>query len=276
MPSPLIAYRHMEQRLSQKLETLPLIGFYARTRGWHFVLAWCHRATGLLLVLYVWFHIYTLSALTTPDRFAARMKLFQGAVVMFLEWALALPVIFHALNGGRLILYEVFYRRADDALTRGVIVFAALYAGLLGLMMQMGDQSVSPFFFWLSLLGVSLSLAFMVAVKTWPAQNSTAWKIHRITGSFLLPMIPAHLLFMHLNPAVGHDAGIIIARMQHLFIKLVDLALLGAVLYHGGYGLLSIIKDYLPARFMHIVGLVLISIVMGLFFLAGARLTLFI
>jgi len=276
METPLFDYNHMEQRLLIKLETLPLIGFYAKTRGWHFVLAWTHRATGMLLVLYVWFHIYTLTALGTPDVFALKMKLFQGAFFVLLEWALAVPVIFHALNGGRLILYEAFYSRADAAITRGVLIFSVLYVGLLGLMMIRGDQAVSPFLFWLCLLVMSVCLSYLVALKTWPGENSFGWKLQRISGSFLLPMIPAHLLFMHLQPAIGHDAGIIIARMQHVFIKIVALTLLSAGLYHGGYGLLSIIKDYLPARFLHYFFAMLIIIIMGFFFLAGVQLTLFI
>jgi len=276
METPFFENNPMEQRLLKKLERLPLIGFYAETRGWHFVLAWSHRVSGLLLVVYVWFHIFTLTALKTPEVFAQKMKLFQGAFFVFLEWALAVPVIFHALNGGRLILYEVFYSREDAAVTRAVLIFSVLYAGLLGVMMAMGDQSVSPFLFWLCLLVMSVSLSSLVALKTWTCKNSVGWKLQRITGSFLLPMIPAHLLFMHLQPAIGHDAGIIIARMQPVFIKIVDLALLGAGLYHGGYGLLSIFKDYLAARWLHYSGTLLIIVIMGFFFLAGVKLTLFI
>ena len=276
METPFFAYHDMEQRLLKNLERLPLIGFYAKTRGWHFVLAWAHRFAGVLLVLYAWFHIFTLTALKTPDVFAQKMKLLGGAFFVFLEWALAVPVIFHALNGGRLILYEVFYSREDSAVTRGVLIFSVLYAGLLGVMMVMGDQSVSPFLFWLCLLVMSVSLSGLVALNTWPCKNSFGWKLQRITGSFLLPMIPAHLLFMHLQPAIGHDAGIIIARMQPVFIKIVDLALLGAGLYHGGYGLQSIFKDYLPAGWLHRGGALLIIVIMGLFFLAGVKLTLFI
>ena len=276
MKTPIFDYNLMEQRLFIKMETLPLIGFYAKTRGWQFVLAWTHRATGILLVLYVWFHIYTLTALGTPDVFALKMKLFQGAFFVMLEWALAVPVIFHTLNGGRLILYEVFYSRSDAAITRGVLGFSVLYVGLLGLMMIRGDQAVSPFFFWLCLLVMGACLTYFITIKTWSSENSFGWKLQRISGSFLLPMIPAHLLFMHLQPAVGHDAGIIIARMQPVFIKFVDLVLLGAGLYHGGYGLMSIIKDYLPDRLLHYCGAIFIIVIMGFFFLAGVKLTIFI
>lgn len=276
MKTPLCMYGQREQRLLKKLENLPLIGFYAKTRGWHFVLAWFHRIAGLVLILYVWFHIYTLTALGTPDVFAAKMRFFQGVFFVFLEWMLAVPVIFHALNGGRLVLYEVFYSKTNAALIRGVLIFSMLYIGLLGLMMIRGDQAVSPFLFWLCLLGMSVGLSYLVALKIWPCENSPGWKLQRITGSFLLPMIPAHLLFMHLQPAIGHDAGIILARMQFVFTKIVDLSLLATALYHGGYGLLSIAKDYLPARFLNYLAAFLIMIIMGLFFLAGAKLTFFI
>jgi len=276
MQTPVVDYNRMERRILKKLESLPLVGFYAKTRGWYFVLAWAHRAAGILLILFVWFHIYTLTALATPEVFTAKMQCFQGVFFVFMGWSLAVPVIFHALNGGRLILYEVFYSRADDAITRGILISSVLYVGLLGLMMIMGDQTVSPFLFWLCLLVMSLSLSYLTGLKTWPGKNSSGWKLQRITGSFLLPMIPAHLLFMHLQPAIGHDAGIIIARMQHAFIKVVDLAILGSGLYHGGYGLLSIVKDYLTAGFLHGCCAILIIVVMGFFFLAGVKLTLFI
>ncbi len=64
----------------------------------------------------------------------------------------------------------------------------------------------------------------------------------------MLLMIPAHMLFMHLNPSLGHDAQTIIERMRHPFIKLVDLSLVLSVLYHGGYSLFSIGQDYLKSE----------------------------
>jgi len=60
----------------------------------------------------------------------------------------------------------------------------------LGVMMIRSDQMVSPFIFWLCLLSMSISLSFLVALKIWPGENSSGWKLQRITGSFLLPMIP--------------------------------------------------------------------------------------
>lgn len=276
METSLPFYAKVEHQVLKQMERLPVIGFYARSRGWDFVLAWAHRAAGILLVLYLWFHIYTLTSLTRPDSFNATMKFFQHFVFVFLEWALAIPVIFHTLNGGRLILYEVFYSQADATITRGALIFSFLYVTLMALMIILGNQMVSPFLFWFCLMILGISTTYLTALRIWSCKNSAGWKLQRITGAFLLPMIPAHFLFMHLDPSIGHVAKDVIDRMQFAGIKFVNLLLLAAALYHGGYGLLSIIKDYLPSRILRFSGAVLVIIVMGLFFIIGAKLTVLI
>ena len=71
---------------------------------------------------------------------------------------------------------------------------------------------------------------------------------------------------MHLQPAVGHDAGVVIARMQNIFIKFIDLTLVVIGLYHAGYGLTAIIRDYLKSGLL-LTGLtyliVMITVVFG-------------
>jgi succinate dehydrogenase hydrophobic anchor subunit len=75
-------------------------------------------------------------------------------------------------------------------------------------------------------------------------------------------MIPAHFMFMHLNPSMGKDSAVIIARMQNFFIKVVDLSLILTVLYHGAYGLFSIAKDYIVSQLLQILIIALIVVVM--------------
>ena len=77
-------------------------------------------------------------------------------------------------------------------------------------------------------------------------------------------MIPAHFLFMHLNPSMGKDSAVIIARMQNFFVKVVDFSIILAVLYHGAYGLFSIGKDYIVSRLLQISIIALIVVVMVL------------
>lgn len=219
-----------------------------KTHGWDYVLSWAHRITGIILVLYVLFHIYTLSGLKYPDSFNSKMKFLQFFLFVFLEWLLAVPVIFHALNGGRLILYETFGNRVDKIVLRWVLTLSALYVLLLGLLMAIGNQTTSPIFFWLYMTVVSGCITYVTISKIRLSNASMFWKLHRITGAFLLLMIPGHMVFMHLDPAIGHNAEVIIARMDNIFIKIVDLLLVISVIYHGGYGLLSICRDYLQSK----------------------------
>ena len=264
------------RRVFSGLENVPVVSFYAKTRGWPFVIAWVHRISGLLMVLYIGIHIYTLSFLATPDAFDAKMKLFSFFPFSFLEWLLAAPVIFHALNGGRLILYEIFEIRNDESMIRWVLGLSAIYFLLLGLLMVLGNQTVSPIFFWLIIFILAILPCYLVAAKVWNIAASIAWKFQRISGAYLIVMIPAHLLFMHLQPAVGHDAGVVIARMQNIFIKFIDLTLVVIGLYHAGYGLTAIIRDYLKSGLLQTGLTGLIFLVMVVFGWIGIKLTLMI
>jgi succinate dehydrogenase hydrophobic anchor subunit len=256
----------------RKLARLPIICRYAKTRGWPYLIAWGHRLGGIMLVCYACLHIYTLTLLEMPLQYNAKMQIFGSAFLVFFEWLLAIPVIFHALNGGRLILYESFGNREDTTVIKWLISVSVVYVIYLGILMIAGNQSVSALFFWLAMLAAALSLVYLVSLKTWYTAISYPWKLQRISGAFLLIMIPAHLIFMHLNPATGHDAGVVIARMQSSFIKMVDAALILTVLFHGGYGLLSIAKDYLPGRILQPICAVIVFGMMAVFGWMGVRL----
>ena len=256
------------------LENVPVVSFYAKTRGWPFVIAWLHRISGMLMVLYIWVHIYTLSFLATPDAYDAKMKLFGFFPFSFLEWLLALPIIFHALNGGRLILYEIFGSRNDESMIRWVLGLSATYFLLLGLLMVMGNQTVSPLFFWLIIFIIGFLPSYVVASRIRNMAGSITWKLQRISGAYLIVMIPAHLLFMHLQPAIGHEAAVVIARMQNVFIKFIDLTLVVAGLYHAGYGLTAIIRDYLKSGLLQTGLTGLVVLIMAVLGWIGIRLTL--
>jgi succinate dehydrogenase / fumarate reductase cytochrome b subunit len=243
------------------LNKIPYLAFYAKTRGWAFVLSWSHRISGLILVLYVWFHLITLSALSIPGDFDAKMALFSSPFIVFLEWLLAVPVIFHAANGGRLILFEIFGYRDDTAMIRWLFLVSAAYVCLLAVFMLLGNQSASPIFFWLTVFITAVICGYTLLARIWRSGHSPFWKFQRISAVFLLIMIPAHFLFMHLNPAVGKDSAVIIARMQNVFVKIVDLAMVLAVVYHGGYGLFSVGRDYIARRPLQILLTVLVAAV---------------
>ena len=254
------------------LNKIPYMAFYARTRGWAFILSWGHRITGLILVLYLWFHLITLSALSTPGDYDAKMALFSSPLIVFFEWLLAIPMIFHAVNGGRLMLFEIYGFRDDTAMIRWLFVVSAAYASLLAFFMLIGNQSVSPIFFWLTVFIIAVICGYAFLAKIWRLGHSQFWKWQRASGAFLLVMIPAHFLFMHLSPAVGKDSAVVIARMQNFLVKFVDLVLVLAVVYHGGYGLFSVGKDYIVSRRLQILMTVLVAAVMIWFAWIGLKL----
>jgi succinate dehydrogenase / fumarate reductase, membrane anchor subunit len=254
------------------LDRVPPLARYTRNQGLPFIISWAHRLSGVLLVIFVWFHIYTLSFLTSVGAYAEKMKLYDLPVLTFIEWALALPVIFHALNGGRLILYESFRFRGDEVLLKWVAGLSILYAGILGVLMRMGNQEVSAAFFWLMAAAGALSAAYGLYARIWRTAHRWTWKFQRISGAFLLVMVPAHFLFMHLSPQVAKDAGQVVLRMQNLWIKLVDVALLASALYHGSYGLISILNDYAGSKEVRVVGMAAIIIAMMVAAWAGIKL----
>jgi succinate dehydrogenase hydrophobic anchor subunit len=102
-------------------------------------------------------------------------------------------------------------------------------------------------------------------------KHSLFWKLQRICGAFLLVMIPAHFLFMHMNPAAGKDAAVIISRLQSQFIQFVDILLVAAVCYHGGYGLYSVGKDYMARRSLQPLLTALVAIIMLMFAWVGIK-----
>jgi succinate dehydrogenase hydrophobic anchor subunit len=228
------------------------------------------------MVGYLWFHIYTLLSLSTPPRYDATMKFYGFFLFRVLEWALAIPVIFHAFNGGRLILYESFERRDDESMIRWLLWLSMLYAALLGAFMLIDNQHVSAVFFWLTMLVAAVILAYGVAARLWGIQHSILWKFQRITGAYLLILVPSHMLFMHLNYAMAHDVNTVVTRMQNSFIKAVDISLIVVILYHAFYGLVSFIGDYLESQNLRMGLAAVVILVMLLFGAVGIRLMLIV
>ena len=254
----------LEALIMTGLAKIPIVSGYAKTRGWQYVLSWCHRITGGILVLYLWFHLYTLSSLHTPEVYNWKMGIMFMPVIVFFAWLSSIPVIFHALNGGRLILYESFGSRQDESVIRWTLALSFVYVVILGILIVMSNQEVSAVFFWLVMMALSLAAACGVGVKVWKSPHTLFWKLQRTTGAFLLIAVPAHLLFSHLNPSVAMEAETVIARMDNWFIKIVDMLLALSVIYHGGYGLFSITEDYIASRLTRILisgAIVVVSVV---------------
>lgn len=69
--------------------------------------AWIlHRITGLALVGYLVLHIWGLKAITNPDAYNALIASYHAPVFKVGEFLLLGAVIYHALNGLRIVLID--------------------------------------------------------------------------------------------------------------------------------------------------------------------------
>ncbi len=253
---------------------IPVLSYYSKSRGWSFLISWGHRLAGLTLVAYMFAHIYTLSHLFSPETYDAEMKLLDHFVFSFLEWAVAIPVIFHALNGGRLILYELFEVRKDEMMIRWMAALGIIYVIIVGFFFVHETPQASASFFWSTALFLAIIALIIIVVKIWTTGNSMLWKLQRITAAFMFPLLIGHMFFMHMNYLTAHDSKTILLRLESPFIRGIDLAFVVFLLFHAGYGLYSVITDYLkPGPLLKILAF-LVIFVMALSAYFGIKLIL--
>ena len=109
-------------------------------------LAWFgHRASGLGVLLYLFMHIVeTSTVLFGPDAYNAAVGIFKNLPARLLEVVLLAALVYHALNGLRVIAMDfwpgltVWYR----PLTYGVIV------ATVATMVPIGFIMITPFMPW--------------------------------------------------------------------------------------------------------------------------------
>ena len=254
------------------MQRIPVLSYYATARGWSFLISWGHRLAGLTLVAYMFAHLYTLSLLFHPATFDADMRFLNNLVFTFLEWCVAVPVIFHSLNGGRLVLYEIFRMREEELAIRSMVAVGFIYIAIVGFLFIGEGHQISATLLWEVTLAISIVALLVVLFKIWLTRNSLFWKLQRVTGAFMFPMLIGHMLFMHMNYLTGHDSKTIFLRLESPFMRGMDFVFVIFLLFHAGYGLFSIIADYIkPGPLLKSITL-LIIIVMAISAFFGIKL----
>ena len=79
------------------------MNYKIQSGNWAFLL---HRLTGVLLIAYLLVHIYVLTGLYDPLAFAAEMEILTHPAIQMVEFMLFLPILFHSVNGIRLVIIE--------------------------------------------------------------------------------------------------------------------------------------------------------------------------
>lgn len=65
-----------------------------------------HRITGIIVAGYLLLHVYTTSLTLDPRRWLEFVQAINNPLIRFGEWVMASSLIFHGLNGIRLLLTE--------------------------------------------------------------------------------------------------------------------------------------------------------------------------
>ena len=80
------------------------LGYKKDSGSWAWIF---HRITGIALIAYLFLHVYSLSPLTKGEAaFNAKMAQFSSPIFMAIEWFLFAFVIFHSLNGIRIVIVD--------------------------------------------------------------------------------------------------------------------------------------------------------------------------
>ncbi len=92
-----------------------------------------HRVTGVALILFLFFHIWTLSAVFQgPEAFDRAVSKFNNPAGHLMEYVLLLAVILHLVNGLRITLIDLFDLTASHRglllASAGIFVATAVYS----------------------------------------------------------------------------------------------------------------------------------------------------
>lgn len=79
-------------------------------KGREGMLAWAfHRLSGLAIFAFLFAHIIEMSMLSYgPGKFEGALNLYRYNILRFAEYGLGLVVLYHALNGTRIALMDIF------------------------------------------------------------------------------------------------------------------------------------------------------------------------
>ncbi len=98
-----MAYQKTQSIFSRWVSVM--LEYKKHSGSWAWIL---HRITGLGLTFYILMHIIALMTLLKgPAAFNEEMAFFRTPVFLFFEWFLGALVMFHALNGIRIVLVDL-------------------------------------------------------------------------------------------------------------------------------------------------------------------------
>jgi succinate dehydrogenase cytochrome b556 subunit len=239
-----------------------------------------HRLSGLGTLLFLTIHILDTSTVYfAPDLYPHAIAIYQSTPFMLQEMLLVVAVIYHGVNGLRIILYDAFPEWWKKTTERQSFWRVAVLTTLLSAapMLMMGRNlylhnicrcapertvntaAINNF----SLVSIPLLLVLIVGVlafgsatngSTRTARPATgiaknletySWLFMRWSGALLIPLVWIHVLIQDVLVGVhAIDLNFVALRLATLGWQVYDIALLAFAFGHGMNGLRVIVDDY--------------------------------
>src|SRR3989338_11691041 len=241
-----------------------------------------HRLAGLGTVLFLGIHILdTATFYFIPSLYVHAIELYRSTLFMFGEILLVAAVIFHGINGLKIILNDTFphwWSKSDErsgfwriaALT---LVLWAPAAFMMGRNLYLNNfcrcapestvdaVALSNF----SLVSIPVAMVIIIAVLVFGASThrlatprgvsvpghtleTWSWLFMRWSGSLLIPLVWIHVLIQDVLVGVhAIDIDFVALRWALVGWRVYDIALLGFAFGHGMNGLRHVANDYITS-----------------------------
>jgi succinate dehydrogenase hydrophobic anchor subunit len=248
-----------------------------------------HRLAGLGTLLFLTIHILDTSTvyfgklLNAPDLYTHAIDIYRSTPFMLQEILLVAAVIYHGVNGLKIILYDTFpqawrIRNERTGFYKVAIVTFLLWAPAAYLMSRSlylnnichcapvstrtpeqiaASTNLSliivpiAFFAILALLGAGGKLmggpagAVRRAAVVRKTTDTYIWQFMRWSGVLLIPLAWAHVALQDVLVGVHSiDLDFVALRWATIGWRIYDIALLGFAFGHGMLGLRTVVNDY--------------------------------
>ncbi len=191
-----------------------------------------HRIAGLGTLLFLFLHVIDTSwSVFYPDMYKEAIKVYQTPLFTVGEFGLVACVVFHALNGFRVVLFDWkpqwWHRQADAAkVVFGLTILLLIPTFVLMFGHVLTHYQTATFDLglteivntqWRFALGIVVILILGIAISAvysiFPGANtakrgklsrydSFMWTFMRISGVIIIPLVFGHLLMMHVVQGV--------------------------------------------------------------------------
>jgi succinate dehydrogenase / fumarate reductase cytochrome b subunit len=102
-----------------------------------------HRVTGVAIILFLFAHVIDTAVVGWgPEAYNRVVSVYENPVVRLLELGLVAAVLFHSLNGIKIMILDFFPRLVSHIRAIGIATGAAFFAAMIPITWIMGGQIV--------------------------------------------------------------------------------------------------------------------------------------